>query len=192
MRAVLILVCVAAAVAGIFVFVRLQGSGEFSEFYREQYMQRTPKLEEHPEVQKALAEMKQAGLCGLMYNVRTTKMTDDAKRGYDCATEQWIDLNDYRLGAARLEGVKYGEFSPYGIHKFAVLPRDGQLIVVTEGTRGQNTFDELTAGIPKVTRVAITAFAAAQARRAEQKVEDEKQRVKGQKRQDEVKNSFSN
>jgi hypothetical protein len=186
--AVIVLGCLASAAVGIFLFVRFgfgNRDSEFPELYMEGRMQRTPKLQEHPEVQRVLAEMKQAGLCGLMYNVRVAQTVTNAKLGLDCAVDKWIRMSGVLSGSADRP------FVPYGIHKFAILPRDGELVVVTEGARGQNTFDELAVGIPKVTREAIAGFATARENEAKQRADYEKKRTEDQKRQDEVNSSFS-
>jgi hypothetical protein len=103
----------------------------------------------------------------------------------DCAVDKWIGMSGVLSGSAARP------FVPHGIHKFAILPRDGELVVVTEGARGQNTFDELAVGIPKVTREAIAGFAAAREHDAKQRADYEKKRTEDQKRQDEVNSSFS-
>jgi len=184
MKVVLALVlAVAGAIAALLVFQRSRGGEHFDELYREAGMQRTPKLEALVEVQRALAEMKAAGMCGLIYNARVSQTSSDPRLVYDCATGE-------RFYMRSLEGSSLRPFAPHGVAKLAVLQREGQLVVVTEGAEGQNTFDELAAGIPKVLRDAIAKFPAARAAEEASRAESAKRRASDAKRQNDVKDSF--
>lgn len=184
MKIVLCLVVAAAgAIGGILFFQRSLGGERIDELYREPRMQRTPKLEAHPQVQQALAEMKAAGMCGLIYNARVSQTSSDNKLTYDCATGERFYLRS-------LEGSSQRPFAPHGVAKLAIVQRDGQLAVVTEGAEGQNTFDELAVGIPKVLRDAIAKFPAERAAAAASRAEDARTRAGAKERQTEVKDSF--
>jgi hypothetical protein len=155
-----------------------------TEFYMEGRMQRTPQLESTPEIQAALTKMKAAGLCGIMYNVRTSQTAIFSKRGYDCVTEKWISMPE-------LPGSTTPPYLPYKIQKFAILPRHNETIVVTEGALGQHTLSELQERIPLVINEAIEVFPKAKLQNEKSAQEYLEQTDADRKRQEEIKDSFS-
>lgn len=155
------------------------------EFFMEGRMHRIEELEVAPEIKSAMAQMKSVNLCGLIYNTRVSQTTIYAKLGYPCDLKKWINIG------MELSGEPNPPFSPFGVKKFGLLPRGDEIILVAEGTEGENTFEELATGIPKVILEAIRIFPDALAKHKNQEVEMTLQNQKSKDRQEEIKKSFS-
>lgn len=193
MKSYWLLIISAFLVAGLvgYIYVRKlygKSSTYFPEFYREYKLKPTPELEAHPAIQQAIQDMRNANLCGIIYNARISPTINNANMGYGCENEGWFSFHDELDGS--VTGRHLPPYPPFGVNKFAILPREKGFIVVTEGGEGSNTFEELVAGIPKVVAAAVKLYPILQEQMRQQKSVEEQKAQLQKKKQEEVKKSF--
>ncbi len=153
-------------------------------FYMEPFMTVTKKLESSTAIIEVLNKMDESSICGLKYNVRVSQTSGDAKLVLDCGSQRWIDLRNYLGGSSQYP------FEPYGIKKFALIKVQNSWSIYTEEKNGENKFEELVEGIPKIALEVIRIFPGLKKSEEERRQKMDAEQKTREIRQEEVKSSF--